>query len=315
MIASRLQIVVNASHKAGFSTIGAFLFALFTEYEGKYAGHASLAHRISAFIRNSMHLPQHTTEPAPINVTPTTALTCDSVSSGVPKTMPTDPWLGVTIALLALLHLRYTYAIIFPTIVGIFLFMCNANRDIISMLSRMGMSIAYSTILSSLHVLASDADTQLRAFGASLDTTAPAFQIFDNVNKMRRTWQQSLGHRDELKSGTAATLVKLEDVTPGALEVEPLLQNIAKKERKNLTVDILQCDVDWSNLRGIGSATVLRAWLKHIPRLARFRTTVEDLFATTYAKHPLRLRKSEVHSMRSTDIDEPTTRGAKKSAV
>ncbi|PBK88151.1 hypothetical protein ARMGADRAFT_1084788 [Armillaria gallica] len=173
----------------------------------------------------------HSTEPAPINVTPTTAPACDSVSSGVPKGMHTDLWLGVTVTLLALLHLHYMYAIIFPTVIGIFLFTCNVNRDIISMSSRMGMSIAYSTILSSLHVLASDTDTQLRTFDATLDTTAPTFQIlFDNVNKMRHAWQQLLGHRDKLKSGTVATLVKLEDITPGALEVKPLFQNIAKKE-------------------------------------------------------------------------------------
>ncbi|PBK79077.1 hypothetical protein ARMGADRAFT_1037736 [Armillaria gallica] len=53
MIASWLQIVVNASCTAGFSTIGAFLFALFTKSKWKYTGHALLTHCISAFMRNS----------------------------------------------------------------------------------------------------------------------------------------------------------------------------------------------------------------------------------------------------------------------
>ncbi|KAK0438273.1 hypothetical protein EV421DRAFT_1906809 [Armillaria borealis] len=128
---------------------------------------------------------------------------------------------------------------------------------------------------------------------------------------MRRAWQQSLGCHDEVKSGTVVTLVQLEDVPPGALEAEPLLRNIAKQERKNVTIAILRRDIDWGNLQGIGGATVLHVWLKHIPALARFRPAVENLFSSTYAKWPLCLCKSKVFSMRSTDIDESTTRGTK----
>ncbi|KAK0476335.1 hypothetical protein IW261DRAFT_1609549 [Armillaria novae-zelandiae] len=98
------------------------------------------------------------------------------MNDGVPKGTYTNPWLGVTVAPLALLPLRYTFAVIFPTILGVFLFTCKLNRDIISMLSRMNMSIAYKTLLPSLHVFASDANTQLRAFGATLDTTGPRLQ-------------------------------------------------------------------------------------------------------------------------------------------
>ncbi len=57
----------------------------------------------------------------------------------------------------------------------------------------------------------------------------PTVQIlFDNVNKMKHTWRQSLGH-DGVKNGTAVTLVKLEDVPPRALEAEALLQNIQER--------------------------------------------------------------------------------------
>ncbi|SJL12593.1 uncharacterized protein ARMOST_16021 [Armillaria ostoyae] len=160
-----------------------------------------------------------------VNAVPTTTPAFDTVSSGVPMTMRSDLWLGVTVAILALLHPRYTYAIISPTLVSIFLFTCNANRDDIAMLSRIGVSVAYSTILSGLHVLASGAGTQLRAFGATVGTVVPIFQIpFDNVSKTRPAWQQSLGRRDEVNSGTAATLVQLEDVLPGAFEAEPLIE-------------------------------------------------------------------------------------------
>ncbi|KAF6758429.1 hypothetical protein DFP72DRAFT_887229, partial [Ephemerocybe angulata] len=88
--------------------------------------------------------------PAPPNRSPFLETTPPSLS-GVPADSRRDPWLGVTVAILALLYFRYKYAIVFATVIGIFLFTCNANRDIISILGRMGLTVAYDTILATLH--------------------------------------------------------------------------------------------------------------------------------------------------------------------
>lgn len=158
--------------------------------------------------------------------------------------------------------------------------------------------------------MAADSDAQLHAYGAAVQLSEPTFLLlFDNVNKMQRAWQQTLGRQDEVKSGTAATLIRLEDVPPGAMRAEPLLNRMQQKERGNLTVKILVEDIDWEHIEGVGKGMVLRVWIKHIPALARFRAVVELLFSEKHAKHPLRLRKSEIHPMRCTDIDEATTTG------
>ena len=217
---------------------------------------------------------------------------------------------GVTAAILALLLFRYRLALMFGTVIGIFCFTCNANRDLILVLGRLGLSISYSTILATLHTLAADSDLRLRAWGAATQTTEPAFLlVFDNVNKMQRAWQQTVGHKDEVKSGTAATLIRLEDVPPGAMKAKPLLENMRKKERGNLTVQKLLDDIDWDHIEGIGTATVLRIWAKHISALSHFRADIESLFSDKHARHPIRLRKSDIHTMRSTNIDEATTAG------
>lgn len=211
-----------------------------------------------------------------------------------------------------LLHFRYRRAVIFPTLFGVFLLTCNTHRDVISILSRVELSIAYNTILASLHLLAADADTTLRGFGKRVESSQPEFLIlYDNVNKMQRAWQKSLGHQDELKSGTAATLIRLQGVPPGALGSEPLLENIKKKGRAGLTVKKLEKDIEWDHIHGVGVATVMRTWIKHIPALSKFRSSVEGLFTTKYSVHPLPCQKSEIHTMRSTDIDESSTVGSK----
>ncbi|KAJ7804982.1 hypothetical protein B0H14DRAFT_2611861, partial [Mycena olivaceomarginata] len=178
------------------------------------------------------------------------------ISTGVPPKMRRDPWLGVTVAILMLLYFRYRYAIVFPTFIGIFLFTCNAHRDVIVLLCRVGLSVGYSTVLDTLHVSAMDSATQLHAFGALVQVCQPVFLLlFDNVNKMQRAWQQVLGRQDTVSSGTAATLVGLEDVTEEAMDSRPFIKNVEEKKRLNLTLDELVDDIDWNHLEGVGSGT------------------------------------------------------------
>ncbi|KAK7013540.1 hypothetical protein R3P38DRAFT_3206915 [Favolaschia claudopus] len=213
-----------------------------------------------------------------------------------------DPWQAVTASILVLLFFRYRLAVIFPMLIGLFAFTCNANRELVSLLLH---------TLANLHVLAADSEVRLKLLGAFTDTLSPQFLfLFDNVNKMQRAWQHTLGHKDELKSGTAATVIELEDVPPGALLSEPFAQNIADKARSKLTVKQLYDDIDWPHVRGIGAATILRIWLKYVPSLSPHRAAVEELFTVKHNKHRLRLRKSKIHTLRATNIDESTTVGA-----
>ncbi|KAF8231490.1 hypothetical protein L208DRAFT_1459229 [Tricholoma matsutake] len=179
-----------------------------------------------------------------------------------------------------------------------------------SVLGRVGLSVAYSSVLSTLHTLAADSDILLRVWGATTEIGEPRFLfLFDNVNKMQHAWQSIIGWEDEVKSGTAATLIKLKDVPPGAMLAEPLLKNLKEKVCSKLTVEMLVDDIDWAHIESIGATTVLRVWTKHVSGLAKFHSVVESCFSTTYAKHPLQLWKSEIHPMCTTDINEATTTG------
>ncbi|KAF8209931.1 hypothetical protein K438DRAFT_1753540 [Mycena galopus ATCC 62051] len=154
-----------------------------------------------------------------------------------------------------------------------------------------------------------DSFTQASLLAAKIGQRDPwqFLLLFDSVNKMQRAWQHTLRHKDELKSGTASTVIELEDVPPGALRSEPLIEKIKAKARLNLTVKQLRDDIDWPHIRGIGAGTVMQIWLKYLPSISHHRAAVENHFTITHAKHPLRLRKSKIHTMRVTNIDESTT--------
>ncbi|KAJ7854439.1 hypothetical protein B0H14DRAFT_3650523 [Mycena olivaceomarginata] len=219
----------------------------------------------------------------------------EPLSTGVPPKMRRDPWLGVTAVILIMLYFRYRYAIVFPTFIGYF--SSPATR-------------IETAVLATLHVLATDSGTQLHAIGAAVQVAQPMFLLlFDNVNKMQRAWQQVLGKRDTLSSGCASTLIGLEDITEDAMDSGPLLKISKKKKRKNLTVGELVDDIDWEHLEGVGSGTAAGVWTKHVPSLRAHAPAVTTKFRTTHAKHHLRLRRSDIRTMRNTDIDEAPTTG------
>lgn len=134
--------------------------------------------------------------------------------------------------------------------------------------------------------------------------------IFDNINKMSRSWDPTVAQQDVVRCGTSAIVIKLEDVTPGALRLEPLLKAFSEKRRSTLTVQELKQDIDWKHLQGVSIGLILRILVKHVPSLSTHRAAVEQLFIETYNKHRLPLRKTEVHSVRCSGIDESTTVGA-----
>ncbi|KAJ6481317.1 hypothetical protein C8R47DRAFT_1186616 [Mycena vitilis] len=215
-----------------------------------------------------------------------------------------DPWQAVTVFILVLLSFRNRFALMLPILIGLFAFTCNANRELISVLCRLGLSVSYSMVLAQLHVLGADSSAQLRLLGAFNEAIGPQFLVlFDNVNKMKRAWRATLGHKDEVKSGTASTVIGLVGVRPGAFLSEPLIN--AVKEVKQL-----RDDIDWAHIRGVGIGLVLRTWLKHIHSITSHRPAVEDLFKSKHRKHVLQLRKSDIRSTRVTNIDESTTVGA-----
>ncbi|KAJ3765120.1 hypothetical protein FB446DRAFT_655696 [Lentinula raphanica] len=222
-----------------------------------------------------------------------------------------DPWMGSTVAISILLYFRYRYASLFAIMIGVFLFSCNANREIFTFTSRIGLSVAYSTTLTTLRTLADDSAMFLKGLGAALEHGPPNFLLlFDNVNKNRRAWQQSLLDQDVMNSGTAATLVLLENLLPGALDMTRVLANRRSKARSALTVTKLLDDIDWKHIDKIGSATVVRTWIRSVPSLAHFRSDIETHFSTSLARHRLQTRKSRIYSMRTTNIDESTSIGA-----
>ncbi len=196
------------------------------------------------------------------------------------------------------------------TLTGVTMFTCGAHQIVYRILSRWGMSISYSTTIERLKMLAAGADEKLKAWGKTAEDGDPKFQIvFDNINKMQRAWEANLGEQDILRSGTAAAVIKLEDVPPNALKcVAEVEANIEAQKRKELTVEDLLSDIDWNHTKAAGVMVILRVWFEYIPSLSIHKSALEAL-SELLTKLRLRLRKTTADTLRCSDINEATTAG------
>ncbi|KAH7318797.1 hypothetical protein B0J17DRAFT_633960 [Rhizoctonia solani] len=199
-----------------------------------------------------------------------------------------DPTLGIMFAVSILLSFRNPLVNFVQSVVAVFLFACNAHKTVYRAFNRIGLSTAHSTLHSHLKDLGKSTREALKSLGRrAYESAAGIIQgphqyfmlIFDNVNKYHNVSRnQTVGMKNQMKNGTAATAIVLEDVPPGAFNPKPYQENIDRNARQGLTTEAL-----------FGK--------------------VEDKFKTQYARHRLRLRRSVTFSFGTSSIEENTTRG------
>ena len=73
-------------------------------------------------------------------------------------------------------------------------------------LNRAGISTSYTTIIQFLHKLTHSTQSIIQ----SIAHRRAFILIYDNINRMRHVWDPELGQKDNILSGTTATLVELE---------------------------------------------------------------------------------------------------------
>ncbi|KAI0742433.1 hypothetical protein C8Q80DRAFT_907004 [Daedaleopsis nitida] len=131
-----------------------------------------------------------------------------------------DPWLVTTTQIMSALNVSYQYATSFLTFVGCILFVSNAPGRIYRILGRLGLSVSHSTTLKRLNVLAEDASNRVCSWGQEVKDGPPyVFVLWDNVNKRKKPSQITLATQDHMNNGTASTVIRLEDIPLGALDL------------------------------------------------------------------------------------------------
>ncbi|KAG9095171.1 hypothetical protein FRC06_010067 [Ceratobasidium sp. 370] len=228
---------------------------------------------------------------------------------------------GMMMAILMLIALRNSFVNFFQTFMAIFLFACSTHKLVYRALNRIGLSKSNSSLHEHLNQLAQSTIASLKVWGLRAYESSRSgdeepnqyfLLVFDNINKFLLARRQTVGTKNQMRNGTAATAIALEDVPAGAFNPNPYWDNRNSQKRKSLSTQELLDDIDPNHLEALGTGMVMRTLLSYVPSLSGdLRQEVESRFKDPnfYAKHRLRLRKSTTMTMGTSSIDESTVGG------
>lgn len=102
----------------------------------------------------------------------------------------------VLVAFMVLMSARNTNFTMLQKIIGVFLFSHTTANGVYAVLSRMGISVAYTTVLKLLRSLSKSSQDKT----SEIARTRIFLLIYDNINRMRRaSANQEISHRDTIE--------------------------------------------------------------------------------------------------------------------
>ncbi|KAJ7602744.1 hypothetical protein DFH06DRAFT_1351097 [Mycena polygramma] len=197
-------------------------------------------------------------------------------------------------------------------------FACKAHVDEKRIMSRFGFTVHDKTARACLDSLTDSSLAKLResvAEGIAAGTMRWQL-VLDNVQQYCRQRDHRIGREDVLKIGTAATAILLEDCAPNAFDLQDHLDRVMRRERRELTIESLWDDIDWSFIQDLTALHWVRILVTFIPQLAHLCKEVSAaLRAERMSKLRLRQRKSVMQPLGTNAERETETQGMKRALL
>lgn len=193
-----------------------------------------------------------------------------------------------------------------PKIRGILYFACGAQHTLFNMNSRIGSTSAYSTVYSTLRRLSDHEARATEALGRDPDSWP--ILCLDNVQSYSKRRDLRMGRVNQMRIGTAATMMEAEDFLPAAMDVDDRRARIAENKRKDITVPLLLALVDNTHADMLGALQWLRVLVNYVPELSGYKAKVSELYRTKGAKKQINPhRKTKVHPLATNAKNEAKT--------
>ncbi|KAJ7218595.1 hypothetical protein GGX14DRAFT_390366 [Mycena pura] len=200
--------------------------------------------------------------------------------------------------------------------IGIWLFASKAHSNVKRILCRLGLSVADTTVRKALITAGGKRKAQQQAETAeALARKEPACRkVLDNVQQYQTVHEHGLGKAAKLVTGTAATAIRLEDCAPGAFALDPYVERLIKNQRAELTVDMLDADLDFSHLHRVFAHHLVRILCEHTPAMKPHLPALAAIFRSApIAIHRMREgRKTHVVALSCNGHAEMEVHGMKE---
>ena len=141
--------------------------------------------------------------------------------------------------------------------------------------------------------------------------------VLDNVQQYVRVFEPGIGFENKLQRGTFATVIRLEDVEPGAFDLEPYTSSLIENKRSSMTVRSINRSIDWEHIDSVMALHFLHALVDFIPQLSHLKSDVSKAFRSApIAKHRMREgRKTWVQPLGTNAEVEIETQGMYRALI
>jgi hypothetical protein len=134
--------------------------------------------------------------------------------------------------------------------------------------------------------------------------------VLDNVQAYARRRDQRIGSKNQMIIGTGATAIELEDCSPEALVLTPVIENWKKGQRQKLTVNDIIKSIDVTYLERVFMYHWIETLVAFVPALAPYRGLVQQHRAQDTQRHAINSKQhTNVHLLGTNSANEVMMRG------
>ncbi|KAF8187155.1 hypothetical protein BJ912DRAFT_970316 [Pholiota molesta] len=217
-------------------------------------------------------------------------------------------------AMMALTFARSNRASLYPLCRGIWLFAAKASRTIFRVESRIGQSVAYSTVYIALRAMGRQKLDDLRK---AIKAGRHFITVSDNIQTYAKQRVRRIGRENRMITGLSATAIEMQDYDPEAFNLEELVERQCKQERKTLTAEMLLADIDSDRLHHVATVEFLEVLFGFVPRLSTlYRKDLDDFISKNLAKKPIPgNRRTKIIPLATNSADEMHIQGLKEGVL
>ena len=182
-----------------------------------------------------------------------------------------------------------------------------AHQSVYRVGSRLAQCPPYSTVRNSLVTMADEKRKVLRA-----TNLIPRWEVCDNLQAYARRRDQRIGNSNQMITGTGATVVEMEDCSPEAFDLQKLEEKMKEGNRRNLTVETILEDIDWTHLEKVTALHFADILVQFVPSLVEYREPLSACFKEV-EKHQINpSRHSKIQPLGTNSANEVSTQGMKE---
>jgi hypothetical protein len=133
----------------------------------------------------------------------------------------------------------------------------------------------YSTVYSTLQGLSHHGAQITEAIGRNPNSW-PILHL-DNIQSYSKRCDLRMGWVNQLRIGTAGTMMEAEDFLPAAMDGNERWAGIVENRQKDLTVPLLLALVDNTHADIVGALQWLRILVHYVPEQSRYKAKVSEL--------------------------------------